>query len=143
MVTVTAQFTAKMTNSEKTVYFLSLMSCSINKLKPVFRFYVKKQFAPGNSGGGGPGASPFPYRHVIADIHTGFCSKLLWKHELNVRSSHRNSSVKKGILRNFTSFTGKHLCWSLILIELPTFRSGALLKRDSNTDVFLWNLQNF
>ena len=33
LVTVIAQFTAKITNSEKAIYFLSLMSCSINKLK--------------------------------------------------------------------------------------------------------------
>ena len=50
---------------------------------------------------------------------------------------------KKGVLRNFANFTGKHLCWSLFLIELQTFRPAALLKIDSNTDVFLWNLQNF
>ena len=30
---VVAQFTVKTTNSERAVYFLSLMSCSINKLK--------------------------------------------------------------------------------------------------------------
>ena len=29
------------------------------------------------------------------------------------RSSHRRCSVRKGILRNFTKFTGKHLCQSL------------------------------
>ena len=61
----------------------------------------------------------------------------------NLKSSLRNSSVKKGVLRNFAHFTGKHLCWSIILIELQAFRPTALLKRDSNTDVFLWNLQNF
>ena len=49
----------------------------------------------------------------------------------------------KGILRNFASFSGKHPCWSLFLRELQTFRPAALLKRDSNIDVFLWNLQNF
>ena len=41
----------------------------------------------------------------------------------------------KQILKNFTSFTGKHLCLSL----LPCV---TLLKRDSNTGVFLWNLRN-
>ena len=49
---------------------------------------------------------------------------------------------KKGVLRNFANFTGKHLCWSLFLIELQTFKPAALLKIDSNTDVFLWNLQD-
>ena len=28
------------------------------------------------------------------------------------RSSHRRYSVKKGVLKNFANFTGKHLCWS-------------------------------
>ena len=78
----------------------------------------------------------------IADIHTCFCPELLRKHELNVRSSHRNSSVQKDAFRNFAGFTGRQLCWSLFLIELQTFRPAALLKIDSNTDVFLWNLQD-
>ena len=78
-----------------------------------------------------------------ADSNTGVCSELLWKHELNVRNSHWNSSAKKGVFRNFASFTEKQLCWSLFLIELQTFRSAALLKRDLNTDVFLSNLQIF
>ena len=56
MVTVVAQYTGKSTNSEKVIYFLSLMSCSINKLKShiiftcflhvfftVFRFYMEKK----------------------------------------------------------------------------------------------------
>ena len=56
-----AQFTAKMTNSENTIYFLSLMSCSINKLKSpmffalknfmFFDFKWKKIFAAENGGG--------------------------------------------------------------------------------------------
>ena len=71
----------------------------------------------------------------IADSRTGFCSELLWKQELNLRSSHWNSYVEKGVLRNFANFIGKHLCRSLFLIDL--------LKRDCSTYVFLWNLQNF
>ena len=34
------------------------------------------------------------------------------------RSSHRRCSVKKGVLRNFAKFTGKHPCQSLFLIKL-------------------------
>ena len=30
------------------------------------------------------------------------------------RSSRRRCSVKKGVLKNFANFTGKHLCWSLL-----------------------------
>ena len=34
----------------------------------------------------------------------------------NIRSSHRRYSVKKGVLKSFANFTGKHLYWSLFLI---------------------------
>ena len=34
----------------------------------------------------------------------------------------------------------KHLCWSLFLIKRHTWRPVTLLKRDSSTGVFLWNL---
>ena len=33
------------------------------------------------------------------------------------RSTHRRYSVKKGVLRNFAKFTGKHLCQSLFFNE--------------------------
>ena len=54
-----------------------------------------------------------------------------------VRSSHRRYSLKKGVLKNSSNFTGKHLCWSLVLIKLQAFRYAASLKSDSNTGVFL------
>ena len=60
-------FTAKTANSEKTIYFLSLMSCSINKLKPQMLFTCKnfmfsdftqkKKILPGNGEGAG---APLP-----------------------------------------------------------------------------------
>ena len=37
----------------------------------------------------------------------------------HVRSSDRSCSVKKGFLKNFADFTGKHLYVSLFLIKLP------------------------
>ena len=49
---------------------------------------------------------------------------------------------KKGVFRKFASFTGRQLCWSLFLIELQTFRPAALSEIDSNTDVFLFDLQD-
>ena len=52
------------------------------------------------------------------DSRTGFCSGLLWKYELNLRSIHWSCSVKKGVLRNFANFTGKQLWWSLFLTGL-------------------------
>ena len=34
-----------------------------------------------------------------------------------VRSSHRRCSVKKGVLKNFTKFTVKHLCFPVNFVE--------------------------
>ena len=51
----------------------------------------------------------------VGDIRIGFCPRLLWKHELNLRRNQCSCSVKKNILRNFANFIGKHLCWSLFL----------------------------
>ena len=50
---------------------------------------------------------------------------------------------KKAVLKNFAIFTGKHLRWSLFSMKLQAFTATILLKRHSNTGVFLWTLQNF
>ena len=47
-----------------------------------------------------------------------------------------------GILKNSANFTGKHLCWSLSFTKLQVFRPVKVIKRDSYTGVFLWNLRN-
>ena len=52
------------------------------------------------------------------------------------RSSHRRCSAKKGVLRNFAKFTGKHFCQSLFFDKL-------YWKRGFGTGVFLWILWNF
>ena len=49
----------------------------------------------------------------IGDKCISFCPGLLWKQELNLRSSHCSFPIKKGILKIFVSFTEKHLYWSL------------------------------
>ena len=45
--------------------------------------------------------------------------------------------MKKTLLKNFAIFTGKQVCWRLF------FRPAAVLKRDSNTSVFLCILRIF
>ena len=50
---------------------------------------------------------------------------------------------KTGVLRNFTKFIWKHLCWSLFFNKVAGLRPETLLKRDSNTGVFRWILWNF
>ena len=49
---------------------------------------------------------------------------------------------KKGVLKNFSNFTGKHLCRSIFLIKLDAFRATTLFKRDSTTGVFQQNFRN-
>ena len=50
---------------------------------------------------------------------------------------------KKGILKNFANFTGKQLCWSLILIKLQA--SGQqLYKKETPTQLFCYeNYETF
>ena len=60
-----------------------------------------------------------------------------------LKRSYWRCSVKKGVFKNFANFTVKHMCWSFILIKLRAFRPATLLKRDSNTNIFVWNFQNF
>ena len=75
-----AQFTVKTTNSEKAIYFLSLVSCSINKLRSEMFFTCKtfmfsdftskKIFCSRKWWWGGewrPPAPPFPYSPVNVD----------------------------------------------------------------------------
>ena len=53
------------------------------------------------------GTAPFP---DAQELH----SRSTWKANVCIlRSSHRRCFGKKGVLRNFTIFTGKHLCQSL------------------------------
>ena len=59
------------------------------------------------------------------------------------KSSHQRCYIKRGVLKNFAIFTGKYLCCSLFLIKLQARRLATLLKRDSNTDVFLRILRTF
>ena len=44
--------------------------------------------------------------------------------------------MKKGVLRNFTKFTGKHLCQSLFFSKVTGLSPAVLLKKDPGTGVF-------
>ena len=65
--------------------------------------------------------------HKTPKFHLIFwCGDFLETH--SARSSYRRDSLKKGVLKNFSEFTGKHLCQS------PDF----LIKlQATGTDVFL------
>ena len=49
-------------------------------------------------------------------------------------SSHRGCSVRKGVLRNFAKFSGKHLCQSLFFNKVAV---ATLLKKRLGTGIFL------
>ena len=44
--------------------------------------------------------------------------------QTNIRSSRPEMFCKKGVLKNFTKFTGKYLRWSLFLIKLQAVAVG-------------------
>ena len=54
---------------------------------------------------------------------------------LSISSTNRSSRLqmffKIDVVKNFVKFTGKHLCWSLYLINLLVFRPAILLKTSS------------
>ena len=60
-----------------------------------------------------------------------------------IRSSRSQMFFKIGVLSTFPNFTKKDQCWNLFYIKLQAWKPATLLKRDSNTSVFLWNLSNF
>ena len=65
-------------------------------------------------------------------------------HDPHDRRSRSQMFFKINILRNFVNFIAKHpVCRSLIFKKLQAWRTATLLKGDSNTGVFLWNLRNF
>ena len=65
------------------------------------------------------------------------------RYSTNSRNSHSKMFCKKGVLKSFTNFTGKHLCWSLFFKKAADLRGATLLKRSSSTDLSLWILRNF
>ena len=70
-------------------------------------------------------------------------ANLLWRNSntgamrKKLQSSRSQIFFKIGVIKNFSNFTGKYLCWSIFLIKLQTWRPAALLRRGSNTGVFL------
>ena len=66
-----------------------------------------------------------PSWHVTTSWFTFICFNFF----LKFRSSHRRCSVKEAVLKNFPTFTRKHLCRDLFLIKLQAWRHVTLLKK--------------
>ena len=65
-------------------------------------------------------------------LHMAFIFLLKSDYKSNsrtARSSRPKVFCKKGVLRNFTKFTGIHLCQSLFFNKVAGFRSATLLKK--------------
>ena len=69
----------------------------------------------------------------------------LWcgKRFCQFRSSHQRCSIKKGVLRIFARFTGKHLCRSLFFNKVAGLRPATLLKKRLWRRCFPMNFTNF
>ena len=74
--------------------------------------------------------------NVIAPLQLISIILIFWLLRLNYRSSRPEVFCKKGVLRNFTKFAGKHLCQSSFFHKVAGLRPATLLKRGSGTGVF-------
>ena len=72
-----------------------------------------------------------------------FLYKKSTKINLLYRSSHQRCSLKKVFLKNFTKFTGKHLCWSLFFNRVSGLRPATLLKKRLQQRCFPVNFATF
>ena len=75
--------------------------------------------------------STLPRSLHILDPHGDFALSIM------VEAATRGVLYKKAALKTFTIFTGKNLCWGLLLIKLKALRYAILLKRDPSAGVFL------
>ena len=71
--------------------------------------------------------------YVMIIVNCGFSKKSFFI----FRSSSSQMFFKTGVIRNFAVFTGKYLCWSLLLIKLQALQPATLFqprpKRSLNT----------
>ena len=82
----------------------------------------------------------FPHSDFrVVPAYLSFFSGLVWK----CRSSRWRFSIKKGVLRNFSKFTEKHLCQSVFLIKLQALGLQLYQKRGSGAVAFLWSFRNY
>ena len=65
-----------------------------------------------------------------------FTSRKQIKKDLVLRCSRAKVFYKKGVLRTFEKFTGKHLCQSLFFNKVAGPRPAALSKKETLAQVF-------
>ena len=83
------------------------------------------------------------FKTIVIAEQDNFAKNVLQKMKNRCRRSHQRYSFRKGVLRNFAKFTGKHLRQSLSFNKVAGLSLQLYLKRDSGTGVFQWTLRNF
>ena len=66
-----------------------------------------------------------PFRYIISffgSINFQCMSSLVYPVYCQKQPSEQRCSVKKGALKDFVNFIGKHLCWSLFSIKLQAWQ---------------------
>ena len=78
--------------------------------------------------------------HVLLVVSCScIVNKITWRYS----SSRSQMFLKIGVLKSFAYFTGKQLHWNFFFIKLKALSPATLLKKESNSGVFLWNLWKF
>ena len=65
---------------------------------------------------------------ILKKIIACFLWVTIFKNSTINRSSHRRCSIKKGILKNFAKYIGKHLYQGLLCFSVPKYSSGLKLE---------------
>ena len=73
--------------------------------------------------------SRYREQKVITSTLLKYYFKSFLKVMVIYRRSHRRCSIRKGVLKNFAKFTGKHLCRIALFHEIAGLRPATLLKR--------------
>ena len=82
--------------------------------------------------------------NTLTFIHSLFTHLILLTLTILTQPPEQNSEAAAGdVLKNFANFTRKHLYLSLFFTKLQAVGPATLLKIDSYTGSFLWNLRNF
>ena len=86
------------------------------------------------------------WRHSIRDnwysvIFLPFATYITTQNIKNVAHAAIRRWPEIGIFRDFTKFTGKHLCQSRFFNKVANYSLQLYLKRDSTTVLFPWILQ--
>ena len=84
---------------------------------------------------------PFKLKKVTRQKKCFFLSDFLCQQKaVTNRGSHRTCSIKKGVLKNFGKFTGKHLFQSSFFNKVAGLSLQLYQIRDSDTGGFRWIL---